>query len=124
MNATLDIQSIGNISHKASFDGIHSRVSHHVLVYLKLPVIGVFDRLDGPVEFFAQSFGKELFDRHIKLLGEDNRKARINIVLELISISMVKGRVSKLTILLVPSATSLLPSRSSACNCIAAMRSS
>lgn len=46
---------------------------------LKLPVL--VDRLDGPVELLAQSFGKELLNGDVELLRKDDRKTRIDVIL-------------------------------------------
>lgn len=47
----------------------------------ELPCRVVSDRLDSPLELFAQRLGEELLDRHIKLGREDDRKTGINVVL-------------------------------------------
>lgn len=82
--------------------------------FLELPVINVLDRLNGPVELLAKCLRKELLNGHVELLGEDNSKTRVNIVLGYVSKRSNGVHTAKLTILEVPSATSLLPSRSSA----------
>lgn len=46
---------------------------------LELPVL--FDRLDGPLELFAQGLGEELLNGDVELLAEDDGKTGINIVL-------------------------------------------
>ncbi len=46
---------------------------------LKVPV-GVHG-LDRPVKFLPQCLGEELLNGNIELLGEDHRKARVNVVL-------------------------------------------
>ena len=46
---------------------------------LELPVL--VNRLDSPIELFAKCLREETLNRHIELLGEDNSKARINVVL-------------------------------------------
>lgn len=82
--------------------------------HLKLPIVVVLDRVNGPDELLAESLGKELLDRNVKLLGEHYRKTGVDVVLGCVS-RVYNPKESKiLTILLVPSATSLLPSRSSA----------
>ena len=48
---------------------------------LELPCGVVSDRLDSPVELFAERLGEKLLDRDVELLGEDNGEARIDIVL-------------------------------------------
>jgi hypothetical protein len=47
--------------------------------FLELPVL--VNRLDSPIELFAKCLREETLNRHIELLGEDNSKARINVVL-------------------------------------------
>jgi len=51
----------------------------------EFPVIRILDGLDGPVEFLAKGFGEKLLDWNIKLLGEDNSKTRVDIVLKGVS---------------------------------------
>jgi hypothetical protein len=49
--------------------------------YLELPVIGIFNRLDGPVEFLPQGLREKLLDRDIELFGKDDSQTRIDVVL-------------------------------------------
>lgn len=46
----------------------------------ELPFV-IFDGLDSPAELFTQGLGKELLDGNVKLLGEDDSEAWVNIVL-------------------------------------------
>lgn len=39
------------------------------------------DRLNGPIEFLAESLREEAFDWHVEFLGKDDRQARVNVVL-------------------------------------------
>lgn len=48
---------------------------------LKLPVVFVFDRLDGPVELFSQGFREELLNGNIEFLGEYDSQTGIDVVL-------------------------------------------
>jgi hypothetical protein len=48
------------------------------MLQLELPI----DRLNGPIELLAKSLGKEFLNWNIKLLGENNGKARINVILQ------------------------------------------
>lgn len=48
---------------------------------LELPGAVLADGLDGPVELVAERLGEELLDRDIKLVREDDRETRIDVVL-------------------------------------------
>lgn len=48
----------------------------------ELPVVIVFNGLDGPVELLTQSLGEELLNRDAKLLGKDYSEARIDVILK------------------------------------------
>jgi hypothetical protein len=54
--------------------------------FSELPVF--VDTLDSPFELFSKSLGEELLDRHVELLNEDDREARVNVVLLNISIDV------------------------------------
>lgn len=56
-----------------------------VLDDLEGPVILVLNGLDSPPELVAQGLREELLDRYIKLLGEDDSEAGVNIVLCLLA---------------------------------------
>lgn len=47
----------------------------------ELPCVVIADRLDGPVELVAERLGEELLDRDLELVGEDDGKAGIDVVL-------------------------------------------
>lgn len=40
---------------------------------LELPVILVLNRGNGPAELLSQCLGEKLLERHVELLGEDDR---------------------------------------------------
>ncbi len=48
--------------------------------FLEFPVV-VLNGLDGPVELLAKCLREELLNRHVELLGEDDSKAGVNIIL-------------------------------------------
>lgn len=79
---------------------------------LEFPIL--FSRLDGPVKLLAEGLGEELLNRHVEFLREYHCKAWIDVILRGIS-RLNTDRRQQLTILDVPSATSLLLSLSSAC---------
>jgi len=84
-----------------------------VIRHLELPVL--FDTLDRPVELLTQRLREEALNGNIELLREHDGQARIDIVLsyKLACHLSSATRSGELTILEVPSATSLLFSRSS-----------
>ncbi len=47
--------------------------------FSELPIL--VNRLDCPIELLPQCFGKELLDRHVKLLREDNGESRVDVIL-------------------------------------------
>ena len=47
----------------------------------EFPRVIIADRLDGPVELVAERLGEELLDRDLELVGEDDGKAGIDVVL-------------------------------------------
>ena len=51
----------------------------------KLPVL--IHRLDSPIELLPQSLGEEALNRNAELLGEDDREAGIDVVLQERSVS-------------------------------------
>ena len=82
---------------------------------LELPIF--VDRFDGPVELLTQGLGEELLDRNVEPLGEDGREAGVDIILVVtldVRFVVCCQSIGKqiLTILEVPSATSLLSSLS------------
>jgi hypothetical protein len=52
----------------------------------ELPRVVVADRLDGPVELVAERLGEELLDRNFELVREDDREARVDVVLHTVSL--------------------------------------
>ena len=60
-------------------DGDRSRVTKATCDRLKFPVL--LNRLDGPFELLTQCLGEEFFDGDVIFLAEDDREARINVVL-------------------------------------------
>lgn len=62
---------------------------------LELPVRLVLYGLDGPVELLAKRFGEELLEWDLELVGEDDSQARIDIVLQGVSMSIIRGSVSE-----------------------------
>ena len=54
----------------------------------ELPVL--VDRLDSPIKLLPQSLREEALDGHVKLLGEDNGEARIDVVLPNKSVAILE----------------------------------
>lgn|SRR5687767_6541579 len=84
---------------------------------LELPVVLVLHRRNRPSELLTQGLGEELLKRYIKLLGENDRQTRVDVILSRLlakKLTCEDQMIVELTILEVPRATSLLPSRSSA----------
>ena len=51
-------------------------------IRLELPCVVVADGLDGPVELVTERLGEELLNRHLELVREDDRKPRVDVVLQ------------------------------------------
>jgi hypothetical protein len=49
---------------------------------LKLPCVVIADGLDGPIELVAERLGEELLDGDLELVREDDREARVDVVLQ------------------------------------------
>ncbi len=91
--------------------------------FSELPVF--LHRFDCPIKLLTQSLREKLLDRHSKFLTEDHSKTRINVILrETVSIAQKLETLQSraLTILEVPSATSLLLSLSFRCMSILLIR--
>ena len=56
---------------------------------LEFPVRLVLYGLDGPVELLAKGLGEELLERDLELVGEDNSQARVDIILQGVSMSVI-----------------------------------
>ena len=55
-----------------------------LICFSEFPIFS--DRFDCPIKLLSQCLGEELFNRHVKLLGEDHGKTRIDVILR-VSIS-------------------------------------
>ncbi len=78
--------------------------------------------MDSPVKFLAKRLVKEFLEGDVQLVGEDDGETWVDVVLGASVKDFMTGCYEgRLTILEVPRATSLLPSRSSACRSIVAI---
>lgn len=108
-NKTTQSQHVSNVA--ACFKCLS--LSHQSR-FSKLPVF--LYRFDCPIKFLPQSLGEELLDRHFKFLAKNHGKTWIDVILPRpVSMAQRLETLQGLTILEVPSATSLLLSLSFRC---------